>query len=174
MFRVSGGGAAVLCATAVLVAGCAANHPAAPPAQQVRTASPVSTARLHRLAARYLTIAGPASGRLDHDVDGYQDESRHDLAAAEAELRAESATEVQFDRQLSRIPFPLPIAATAGALIAANQTRIGLTSQQARSSSLAAAVVRPASPRRGRGRRGPGAVHPAGPRLATTQDELNY
>src|SRR5689334_24542388 len=102
MFRVSGGGAAVLCATAVLVAGCAANHTAAaPPAQQVRTASPVSATRLHRLAARYLTIAGPASERLDHDVDGCQDESRHDLAATEAELRAETATEVQFDRQLS-------------------------------------------------------------------------
>ena len=138
MSRVSGG-AAALCATAVLVAGCAGSHPAtaAAPAQQVRTARPVSATQLHRLAARYLAIAGPANERLDHEVDGYQDESRHDLAAAEAELRAEAATELQFDRHLSRIPFPLPIAATAQALIAANQARIGLTSQQARSSSLA-------------------------------------
>ena len=111
MSRVSGG-AAALCATAVLVAGCAGSHPptGAAPAQQVRTASPVSAVQLHRLAARYLAIAGPANERLDHEVDGYQDESRHDLAAAEAELRAEAATELQFDRQLSRIPFPLPIA----------------------------------------------------------------
>jgi hypothetical protein len=133
MFRVSGG-AAVLWATAVLVAGCAGSHPAAAPAQQVRAAG--AGTQLHRLAARYLAIAGPANERLDHEVDGYQDESGHDLAAAEDELRAEAATELRFDRQLSRIPFPLPAAAAAQALIAANQTRIGLTSQQARSSSL--------------------------------------
>jgi hypothetical protein len=134
-----GSGAVVLFAAVLLAAGCAGSHPAktAAPARQVRTASTVSAAQLHALAARYLAIAEPANERLDHEVDGYEDNSHHNLPAAEADLRAQAATEHEFDRQLSRIPFPLPIAAMAQALIGANQIRIGLTGQQARSSSLA-------------------------------------
>jgi hypothetical protein len=134
-----GGGAVVLFASVLLTAGCAGSHPArtAAPARQVKTASTVSAPRPHELAASYLAIAEPANEHLDHEVDGYEDNSRHNLAAAEADLRAEAATERQFDRQLSRIPFPLPIAAMARALIGANQIRIGVTSQQAGSSSLA-------------------------------------
>lgn len=136
--RVSGG-AVALFASALLAAGCAGSHPAqaAARAQPVRVASTVSAAQLRALAARYQAIAEPANERLDHEVDGYEDNSRHHLAVAEADLRAEAATERQFDRQLSRIRFPLPIAALAQALIGANQIRIGLTSQQAKSSSTA-------------------------------------
>jgi hypothetical protein len=134
-----GSGAVVLFASVLLAAGCAGSHPAqtAAPAPHVRTASTVSAAQLHALAERYLAIAEPANERLDHEVDGYEDNSRHNLSAAEADLRAQAATEHEFDRQLSRIPFPLPIAAMAQALIGANQIRIGLTGQQTRSSSLA-------------------------------------
>jgi hypothetical protein len=133
------GGAVVLFATVLLAAGCAGSHPATAtaPSPQVKAVSTVSAAQLHALAVRYMAIAEPANERLDHEVGGYRDNSRHDLTAAEAELRAEVATEQQFDRQLSRMPFPLPVAATAHALIGANQIRIGLTSQQARSSSIA-------------------------------------
>lgn len=128
--------AVALFASVLLATGCAGSHlaKAAAPAQHVRT---VSAAQLHVLAASYLAIARPANQRLDHEVDGYEDNSHRGLAAAETDLRAEAATEHQFDRQLSRIRFPLPIAALAQALIGANQIRIGLTSQQARSSSLA-------------------------------------
>jgi hypothetical protein len=131
--------AVALFASVLLAAGCAGSQGAktAAPARHVRTASTVSAAQLHALAARYLAIARPANERLDHEVDGYEDNSHRRLAAAEADLRAEAATEHQFDRQLSRIRFPLPIAAMAQALIGANQIRIGLTSQQAKSSALA-------------------------------------
>jgi hypothetical protein len=137
-----GSGAVVLFVSVLLAAGCAGSHPAktAAPARQVRTASTVPAAQLHALAARYLAIAESANERLDHEVDGYEDNSRRNLSAAEADLRAQAATEHEFDRQLSRIPLPLPIAAMAQALIGANQIRIGLTRQQARSSSSLAQV----------------------------------
>ena len=62
---------------------------------------------------------------------------RFDIAAAEAALRAEVATEHPFDRLLSKIAFPPRIAATARALVEANQRRMALTGLQARSPSVA-------------------------------------
>lgn len=89
------------------------------------------------LAIDYLAIARPANHRLNHEVDGFGDNRRDDLAKADADLRAEAATEAHFDRQLSRIPFPAAITAIARALIRANQSRIALTRREARSASLA-------------------------------------
>ena len=54
-----------------------------------------------------------------------------------ADLRAEAATELHFDRQLSRIPFPPAIGFLAWELIRANQSRIALTRREARSESIA-------------------------------------
>jgi len=96
----------------------------------------LAPAQRKALAGRYLAIALPANHRLDHEVDGFTDHQRSDLAAAEADLRAEAATEHWFDRQLAAIPLPPEIAAMARALIQANQSRAALTDRQARSASL--------------------------------------
>jgi hypothetical protein len=135
----------------ILITGCASpsatspasQSPSAPgspsasgPASPAASATP-APASIRRLAADYLAIALPANHRLDVEVDGFGDHRRDDLAQADADLRAEAATELHFDRQLSRIPFPAAIAAIARALIRANQRRIALTRREARSASLA-------------------------------------
>jgi hypothetical protein len=101
------------------------------------TSDTLTPAHREALADRYLAIAVPANHRLDHEVEGFADHERSDLAAAEADLRAEAATERGFDRRLAAIPFPPGIAAMARALIQANQSRAALTGRQARSASLA-------------------------------------
>ena len=118
----------------------ASAQPGLPASAQPR--SPASTrptrpARIRALAARYLAIARPANRRLDVEVDGFKDHRRDDLAKATADLRAEAATELHFDRQLARIRFPAAIEAIARALIRANQSRIALIRREARSASLA-------------------------------------
>jgi len=100
-------------------------------------ATPLAPARRKALARRYLAIARPANHRLDHEVDGFADHQRSDLAAAEADLRAEAVTERRFDRQLAAIPFPPWIAVMARATILANQSRAALADREARSASLA-------------------------------------
>ncbi len=77
-----------------------------------------------------------ANHRLDIEVDKYNDERRHDLAAAESALRAQAATERQFDRNLAAIGFPPPIAATASALIRVNEIRAKLAEREARAGSI--------------------------------------
>ena len=101
------------------------------------TSDTLTPAHREALADRYLAIAVPANHRLDHEAEGFADHERSDLAAAEADLRAEAATERGFDRRLAAIPFPPGIAAMARALIQANQSRAALTDRQARSASLA-------------------------------------
>jgi hypothetical protein len=123
--------AAVLLAGVLLAAGCAGSRPATAPGPTARSATGVRI-----LAAQYLAIAKPANHRLEISVDGYRAAEHHDLAAAEADLRAQAATEQQFDRQLGRFRFPPRIAAIARALIQANQIRIDLTSEQARAASV--------------------------------------
>ena len=90
------------------------------------------------LAAEYLAAAGPANRRLDAEVQSYTDHEHGNLAAAEAALRAEAATERWFDECLLKIPFPPAVAATARVLARANQRRAELTVRQAGSPSLAA------------------------------------
>jgi hypothetical protein len=111
----------------------------APPAGRSASAgaTPLTPAQREALAHRYLAIATPANHRLDHEVDGFADHQRSDLSAAEADLRAEAATERRFDRQLAGIPFPQGIAVMARALIRTNQDRAALTDREARSASLA-------------------------------------
>jgi hypothetical protein len=74
--------------------------------------------------------------RLDAEVDGFTDHEHHDLAAAEAALRGEAATERRFDRLLREIPLSPRLATTSLALIRANERRASLTGSQARSSSV--------------------------------------
>jgi hypothetical protein len=128
----------------VLVAGgCAARQPAgsAVPAAPLPSRSPAATALSaagrRALAGRYLAIAVPANRRLETEVAGFADHRRHDLAAAESDLRAEAGTERWFDRRLAEIGFPAAIAPVAGALIAANQHRIAYTELEARCATIA-------------------------------------
>lgn len=89
-------------------------------------------------AAEYLAAAEPANRRLDAEVQNYADHERRNLAAAEAALRAEAVTERWFDQRLLTIPLPPPVAATARALVHANERRAELAVRQAGSPSLAA------------------------------------
>jgi hypothetical protein len=123
------GVAAVALGLTLLATGCASGHQT--------PAAGATNAGLKRSAARYLAIAEPANHSLDNEVDGYADNEHSNLAAAEADLRAEASTEHRFDQLLAEISFPPRIAAIAEALIQANQGRIELTERQARSSSIA-------------------------------------
>jgi hypothetical protein len=131
------GGVAAVAAVMILAGGCTAGRSVSggvtPAPSTTRTGSAGDVAAL---ASRYLAIAVPANHRLDTDVDGFADE-RHQLAAAESELRAEVAAERWFDLRLTKIPFPAEIAAIARALVRANQSRIALTDREARSASIA-------------------------------------
>lgn|SRR5215472_9786351 len=128
---VIGVSAACLCALAIV--GCTAG-PAARGGPTPRAARGVS---LTTLAADYLAIARPANERLDVAEDGYDDNARAHLAAAESALRAQAATERWFDAKLMKIPFPGHIAAVARALVRQNQRRATLTDIQARARSVA-------------------------------------
>jgi len=100
--------------------------------------APEPSTGLRALAADYLAVAEPANHRLDVEVDAYADNAYHDLAAAQKALRAEAATERQFDRRLAAIAFPPAIEATARALIRVNEIRARLTLRQAAASSIPA------------------------------------
>jgi len=132
--------AVLLLVLAPLAAGCTMAHQAGHAGHRIPPASGAGRGSLRALASAYLAIALPANRRLDAEVDGFTDHEHHDLAAAEAALRAEAATERRFDRLLREIPFPPPIATTARALIRVNERRGALTQQQARSSSVARLV----------------------------------
>jgi hypothetical protein len=86
-------------------------------------------------AADYLAIAKPANDRLDDETGAYARDAHRNLAAR-SDLLAEAAKERWCDQHLTKIPLPPPIAATARAMIRANQQRIALTERQARSMSL--------------------------------------
>jgi hypothetical protein len=116
-----------------------AGHSSSPSARHSASAAQATLVPAQRaaLADRYLAIAVPENHRPDHEVEGFADHQYGDLAAAEADLCAEAATEHWFDRRLAAIPFPPGIAAMARALIQANQSQVALTDRQARSASLA-------------------------------------
>jgi len=125
----------------LVAAGCASQAPQAaghaPHRWQAASGPGVGGDRMKRLAADYLAIALPANRRLDHEVDAYKDHAHDSLTVAESALRAEAATERQFDQLLLRIPFPAAIAATAHDLVRVNQDRIGLTERQAQVATIA-------------------------------------
>jgi hypothetical protein len=127
--------AAVASCLAIAAAGCSSGAPA-------RSRSPTSSASenasIRSLGARYLAIAEPANHRLDVEVAAYAHNAHHNLAAAEQALRAEAATEHNFDQQLAAISFPPAIEATAHALIRVNEIRVKLTLKQAAAHSIPA------------------------------------
>ena len=116
----------------LLAAGCTpSGHPPG-------TAGQASHQESSAAAAEYLAVAEPANRRLDAEVQSYDDHEHRNLAAAEAALRAEAVTERRFDQCLLKIPLPPPAAATARALVRANERRAELAVRQAGSPSLAA------------------------------------
>ncbi len=126
----------------VLAAGCAGSGAAGVSAQQVShtgsrpAATPVPAWHLKALARKYLAVATPANHRLDTANDGFTESEHSDLAAAQADLKSEAATEHWFDRHLAKISFPPAIEAIVRSLIEANQNRIRLTDIQSKSGSL--------------------------------------
>jgi len=118
----------------VLPAACGSAQPAGSSPAPTSPATPSSGTRA--LAALYLAIAKPANHRLDTEVNGFTDHERDNLAAAEADLRAQAATERRFDRKLLKTGFPAPVAAVVHALVRVNQNRVKLTERQARSASI--------------------------------------
>jgi hypothetical protein len=89
-----------------------------------------------RIASQYAALAAPANQALTAEADGYTHHRRHDLAAAESDLKREAKTEASFDTQLARITFPGAAGTAAGVLIQADEKRIKLIGLQAQSSSL--------------------------------------
>lgn len=89
------------------------------------------------LANRYTAITTPADQQLAADAAAYTANKASDLTAAAAALTAEAATEQAFDKSLAAATFTPHITAIATALIHANQATATLTTQQARSTSLA-------------------------------------
>ncbi len=106
------------------------------PAHASGTAWAPTAAERRALAARYLAIAVPANHKLDHDFDGLKEHQRHDLAAADADLRDAAATERWFDRQLIAIAFPPQTEQIVRLLFSVNQARAALTATAAASTSL--------------------------------------
>ena len=140
--RTGAAAGAVLACAAVLAAGCATTGPSATSTPSVTTPRAASAPRsittpdTGDLAARYLAVAEPANRQLDHDLDGAEDHSHDDLAAAGADLRDAAATERRFDRQLIAITFPAPTERFVRLLYAVNQSRAALTATAAGATSL--------------------------------------
>jgi hypothetical protein len=137
----------VLLGTVLLTAGCASSGaPAQTPASHSTAlhstaargtaATAAATAELRAMAAKYLAIAQPANRELDHELDGFKDQAKDDLAAAQADLRAAAATERQFDRQLIALSFPPRTEPIVRLLYRVNQARATLTSSAAAAMSL--------------------------------------
>lgn len=128
--------AAMLCV--LIVSGCAGPtaRMTGGAAHQSPAASRAAGGARPTAAADYLAIATPANHQLDQEVDAYRENAHRNLAAAEAALRAEAATERGFDRRLLAIGFPPQINATARTLVQVNQRRISLTELQAASPTI--------------------------------------
>lgn len=89
------------------------------------------------LTKRFLAIMVPARQQLSADQAAYTAaERRRNLAAAQSALTAEVTSEHTFDTSLVGVTFPPAVAATAKALIRANEARATLTAKQAQSTSL--------------------------------------
>jgi hypothetical protein len=114
----------------LLAAGCASATPRGPAA---------TTSGLGVMGAEYLAIAQPANRELDHEFDGFGDHVKDgELAAAQDDLRAATATERRFDRQLIAISFPPRTEPLVRLLYRVNQARAQLTSTAAAATSLRA------------------------------------
>jgi len=89
------------------------------------------------LNSQYTAIVTPAVLQLNIDEAAYNTNERHDLATAEVALKAEMTSERGLDARLASFPFPPDVSPIVTALIRAEQARVKLTAEQARSSSLA-------------------------------------
>ena len=140
-------------ALALAVAGCSSGAASAPSSSPDPTgtpavpaspsavpaspsATPLTSAQRRKLARQYLAVAGPANKALDHEVDAFEDAQHDDLARAVAALHGQVRVERSFDRNLAAIDFPPPADVIAHLLILANQQRIALTLQEAKSTSV--------------------------------------
>jgi hypothetical protein len=88
------------------------------------------------LVGRYTTITTPAVQQVNTDLAAYVASEGHDLAAAEAALRAAVAAGTGLDASLARFPFPPAVSPIAEALARLDRARAELIARQARSSSL--------------------------------------
>jgi hypothetical protein len=79
---------------------------------------------------------GPADQALTAELVGYTHNQRHDLDAAESDLRREVKTESAFDDQIEDFTFPNAANAIGEALLEADQKRVKLLTLQAGSASL--------------------------------------
>src|SRR5580698_8879184 len=80
---------------------------------------PCTTAQL--LARRFATMTHPALQQVNTDAAAYTFSATRSLAAAQAALRTEAASENALSASLARFPFPPAVAAAAAALIEADQ-----------------------------------------------------
>jgi hypothetical protein len=112
--------------TALAAADC---EPSLSPPGQPCTTQPM-------MAAEYGTMLAPTSQQLATDAAAYAANEGNHLAVAEAALTSEVAAERALGRSLAAFSFPPGIAPVAKGLIQANQARITVTAEQARSTSL--------------------------------------
>jgi hypothetical protein len=133
--RTSAAAGAILACAAALTAGCATTSATTTPSATKPPPS-TSTPSTSTLAARYLAVAEPANRRLDHDLDGVEDNEHDDLPAAAADLRDAAAAERRFDRQLTAITFPAPTERFVRLLVTVNTSRAALTATAADATSL--------------------------------------
>ena len=151
--RTLAGSVATVLALALAVAGCSSGAASAPSSSPDPTgtpavpaspsavpaspsATPLTSAQRRKLARQYLAVAGPANKALDHEVDAFEDAQHDDLARAVAALHGQVRVERSFDRNLAAVDFPPPADVIAHLLILANQQRIALTLQEAKSTSV--------------------------------------
>jgi len=136
----SSGGAASPSPSPALSTAAPASPSAAPASPSAApagpSATPLTSAQRRKLARQYLAVAGPANKALDHEVDAFDDARHDDLARAVAALHGQVRVDRSFDRNLAAIGFPPPADVIAHLLILANQQRIALTLQEAKSTSV--------------------------------------
>jgi hypothetical protein len=89
------------------------------------------------LERQYTKMTTSALQQLNADAAAYTASETSNLAAAESALTAEVTSAKAFDTSLAQFPFPPAVTPRAKALIQAIHTRVQLTAEQARSSSLA-------------------------------------
>jgi hypothetical protein len=140
ILMVTGFLAAVLVIAGLIYAmGTGARHKAALAAAECEpnlSPSGLQCTTVQMLTGQYTAMVSPAMQQLNTDVVAYTASERHHLAAAEAALTAEVASEHAFDARLAAFPFPPVMVPVATALEQAIQARAKLIAEQARSSSL--------------------------------------
>jgi hypothetical protein len=120
--------------------GTSARHKAALAAAECEpnlSPSGLQCTTVQMLNSQYTAVVTPALLQLNIDEAAYTANEKRDLATAEVALKAEMTSEQALDARLASFPFPPAVSPVVKALIQANQARVKLTAEQARSSSLA-------------------------------------